>query len=140
MSSHYKIKKDSISSPHVEFTDKAWDQLHLIMNNDFTVEGKFFRILISGKNCDGPLYSMGMADKKLDDFKIDIQKNKRSATILIDPFSAFYLQEVKVDFIQDFTGDGEGFILINHNQHQYTGKFWLKDEMKIPPGQIRKIG
>ena len=31
---------------------------------------------------------------------------------------------------------GEGFVVINHNQQKYTGKFWTKDEMKIPPGEM----
>ncbi|MCY4523147.1 MAG: hypothetical protein OXB84_00265, partial [Halobacteriovoraceae bacterium] len=70
----YKIKKESIPLPEVIFTTDAWRQLNLIIDNDFTVQGKFFRILISGKNCDGPIYSTGMTEERSDDFKISIKK------------------------------------------------------------------
>ena len=122
----------------MELTDKAWDQLNLIIDNDFTVEGKYFRVFISGKKCEGPIYSTGMTDERPDDFKIVVRRKDRRVIILMDPFSAFYLQEVSVNYIQDFTGEGEGegFVVINHNQQKYTGKFWTKDEMKIPPGEM----
>ncbi|MCY4524466.1 MAG: hypothetical protein OXB84_06985, partial [Halobacteriovoraceae bacterium] len=60
-------------------------------------------------------------------------------TILIDPFSAFYLQKTTVDYKQDFINNSEGFVIENHQQKEYAGKFWIKDSYKIPPGQMENL-
>ena len=126
----YKINKDAINTPDIIFTKEAQNQLRLIIDNDFTCKGKYFRILISGKNCDGPIYSTGMDNPLPDDMELVCH----GFTIIMDSFSAFYLQKATVDYTQDYIGDKEGFVVINHRQNELSGKFWIDHPEKIPPG------
>jgi Fe-S cluster assembly iron-binding protein IscA len=134
-----KIDKSSIASPKILFTDRAFLQLKTIIDNDFTLAGKYFRILISGKGCDGFTYSAGFTDLHIDDFEVKVvnleseEDSTAELYIIIDPFAAFYLQNASVDYIQDFTLDTEGFVVINHNQKEFHDKFFSTSPEKIPP-------
>lgn len=132
-----KVKKEDIPTPEVIFSELAFSQLELIIENDLTLKGKYLRLLISGKGCDGFSYSVGFTDWNDDDLMISIKTAKRpqidTIQIIMDPFTAFYLQKCSVDYIQDFANNNEGFVVTNHNQDTFAGKFWRKDETKIPP-------
>ncbi|WP_127717367.1 iron-sulfur cluster assembly accessory protein [Halobacteriovorax sp. HLS] len=128
-----KINPELIEKPVVFFTQRSLDQLKLILENDFTLAGKYFRILVSGKGCDGFTYSAGFTDLKEDDFLIQIENCDEEIFVIMDPFASFYLQESSVDFIQDFEKDTEGFVITNHLQKKYAGKFWRKDQELTPP-------
>ena len=135
------VEKTQIPEPKVTFTPQALDQLRLIVENDFTLGGKYFRLLISGKGCDGFTYSAGFTDLDTEDLLIPVaneegelqQSYGEKLMVIMDPFTAFYLQECSVDYIQDFENDTEGFSVINHQQQKYAGKFWRRDQNKIPP-------
>lgn len=127
-----KIDRTKIEMPLVKFTDRALQELKLILENDFTLAGKYFRLLISGKGCDGFTYSAGFTDFNQDDFLVNINNDEKEQ-IVIDPFAAFYLNDVTVDFIQDPAQDLEGFIIINNQQKEFQGKFFNKDQSKLPP-------
>ncbi len=128
-----KVNKDLVHSPIIMFTDRALSQLKLIIENDFTLAGKYFRIVVSGKGCEGFTYAAGFTDLNIDDFQIRIANSSDEMYIIIDPFAAFYLQEASVDFIQDFDQDAEGFVIINHSQSEFKGKFWKANPLKTPP-------
>ncbi|MDD0852307.1 hypothetical protein HBN50_04320 [Halobacteriovorax sp. GB3] len=128
-----KIKRELIVPPVITFTDRALQELELIIDNDFTLKGKYFRLLISGKKCDGFTYSAGFTDLKDDDFIVPVQNNETELEIIVDPFAAFYLGETTVEFIQNLEENQEGFVITNHSQDLYKGKFWRQDETKIPP-------
>ncbi len=125
------IDKSTISTPHVDFSEIGKDQIKLIMENDFTLKGKYFRIIISGKGCHGFDYQVGFDHKKENDFIVLVKG--LAVDVLMDPFSAYYLQNVTIDYVQDFEKDTEGFIVLNHNQDTYRGKFWKKNSKLIPP-------
>jgi Fe-S cluster assembly iron-binding protein IscA len=127
-----KIDRTKIQIPTVNFTKRAIVELKLIMENDFTLAGKYFRLLISGKGCDGFTYSVGFTDMNQDDFLVNIENHDKEQ-IVIDPFAAFYLNNVTVDFIQDPAKDLEGFVIINNQHKDYQGKFFNKDQSKLPP-------
>ena len=131
-----QINREQIPTPIVSFTDIAWQQLNLILENDFTLNGKYLRLLISGKGCDGFTYSIGFTDPNEDDFFIPVNDRESSLEILMDPFTAFYLQDSCVDFIQNFDQDAEGFTVKNNRQDDFKGKFWKKDSDKTPPLKI----
>jgi Fe-S cluster assembly iron-binding protein IscA len=135
MNANYKIDKTNIAIPKIQFTDRAFLQLKTIIENDFTLAGKYFRILISGKGCDGFTYSAGFTDLHIDDFEVKVINIEAhdELYIIIDPFAAFYLQNASVDFIQDFVLDSEGFVVINHAQEDYHLKFFNLSPEKIPP-------
>jgi Fe-S cluster assembly iron-binding protein IscA len=133
VSKQNKINKDLVQPPIVMFTERALNQLKLIIENDFTLAGKYFRLLVAGKGCDGFTYSAGFTDLGEDDFLVPIHNSPEEILIAIDPFAAFYLQESSVDFIQDFDQDTEGFVITNHSQKDFHGKFWKTSPEKTPP-------
>lgn len=128
-----KVNKDLVVPPLIMFTERALSQLKLIIQNDFTLAGKYFRIVVSGKGCEGFTYAAGFTDLQDDDFLIRIANSEEDVFVIIDPFAGFYLQEASVDFIQDFNHDAEGFVITNHSQSEFKGKFWRASPEKTPP-------
>lgn len=128
-----KVNKDLVVPPLIMFTERALSQLKLIIQNDFTLAGKYFRIVVSGKGCEGFTYAAGFTDLQEDDFLIRIANSEEDVFVIIDPFAGFYLQEASVDFIQDFNHDAEGFVITNHSQGEFKGKFWRANPEKTPP-------
>ncbi|MCO4792330.1 MAG: hypothetical protein KC493_01365 [Bacteriovoracaceae bacterium] len=129
-----KIDRSLVKAPVVELTEKAKEELKLILENDHTLEGKWLRILVSGKGCDGFDYSVGFTEFQKDDFQTLINlKTEKETYILMDPFTAYYLQNSNIDYVQDFQNDLEGFVVKNLNQDEFTGKFWKTGPEKTPP-------
>jgi Fe-S cluster assembly iron-binding protein IscA len=128
-----KVNKELVIAPVIMFTERALLQLKLIIENDFTLAGKYFRIVVSGKGCEGFTYAAGFTDLQIDDFQVRIRNTTDDIFIVIDPFAAFYLQEASVDFIQDFNLEAEGFVITNHSQADFKGKFWRASPEKTPP-------
>jgi len=131
-----QVDASRVAPPEVTLSDQALNQLKLIIENDFTLKGKYLRLLISGKGCDGFNYSVGFTDWNQDDILIrpqNIDPHTFDFELIMDPFTAFYLQKCSVDYIEDFANNNEGFVVINKNQKQFSGKFWKKDEQKVPP-------
>ncbi|MBT7609834.1 MAG: hypothetical protein HN576_08760 [Bacteriovoracaceae bacterium] len=129
-----KVDREQVSAPTIKFTLSALEEIKLIMENDFTLKGRYFRILVSGKGCDGFTYSTGFTEFHDGDFIVKIENKKNlDFSVLIDPFASFYLQETLVDFIQDYENELEGFVVINKNQKQFAGKFWKENIGVTPP-------
>lgn len=130
------IDRKKVIPPNIKFSENAFRQLQLLIENDFTLAGRYFRVLISGKGCDGFTYSVGFSDMTQEDFIIKVKNQdsqQEDLEIVIDPFAAFYLQNATIDYIQDFSTESEGFVIINHNQKKYHGKFWRKQKTQTPP-------
>lgn len=129
-----KIDRALVSPPTIHFTPRALQEIKLIIDNDFTLKGRYFRILISGKGCDGFTYSTGFTDFQEEDFIVKIEnKINLDFSVLIDPFASFYLQDTIIDFVQDYENDSEGFVVDNKNQKQFFGKFWRETPEDTPP-------
>ncbi len=139
-----KVDASKVATPEVFLTDMALRQLQLIVENDFTLKGKYLRLLISGKGCEGFSYSVGFTDWNHDDMLIKVKSSNKLShqleeeselQIIMDPFTAFYLQKCTVDYIEDFANNNEGFIVENENQKNFSGKFWKKSgkQEKVPP-------
>lgn len=130
-----KVNKDLVLPPVIMFTERALSQLKLIIENDFTLAGKYFRIVVSGKGCEGFTYAAGFTDLNDDDFQVRIANTDEEIYVIVDSFAAFYLQEASVDFVQDFEQDAEGFVIVNHAQTTgaFKGKFWRSAPEKAPP-------
>lgn len=128
-----KVNKELVTPPVIMFTERALSQLKLIIDNDFTLAGKYFRIVVSGKGCEGFTYAAGFTDLNADDFQVRIANSDEEIFVVVDPFAAFYLQEASVDFVQDFDQDAEGFVIVNHAQGEFKGKFWRAAPEKTPP-------
>lgn len=124
------IDRDKIQTPCVLLSDEAVRQLELMYRHDHTLKDKVFRIQISGKGCAGFSYECGWTDKMEDDIvcTADIK-----IPVHMSPFCAFYTQQCEVDYQFDDVQGQEGFLLLNHQQKNYTGKFWRNDPLKTPP-------
>lgn len=126
------IDPKTINPPQISMTKRARDQWHLIRECDFTLEESVFRLEIAGKDCAGFTYAAGFTPDRPDDFKVAVL-NDSQIVVHLDPFAAYYLQEVSIDFIQDFEQDAEGFVIINLEQEKFQGKFWKAAPELIPP-------
>lgn len=115
-------------------TDSAVRQIQLMQQNDYTLEGLSFRIKIGGKGCEGFTYDTGFSEQHADD--LILRQNYPligfELTVLMDPFTAFYTQELELDYLLDTSNNEEGFIVKNAADGQHRGKFF-KDEAKLPP-------
>jgi len=131
----YLIDRQKIKTPKVELGPSALRQIRLMTATDFGLAGKQFRIQIDGKVCDGFTYATGFTHTQQDDFIIDCVHSTGVIKIIMNPFTAFYLQDAYLDFIQDYSKNIEGFVVINKNQQEYQGKFWKDHFEKIPPQQ-----
>jgi Fe-S cluster assembly iron-binding protein IscA len=115
-------------------TDSAVRQIKVIQENDYTLQGLSFRIKIGGKGCEGFTYETGFSEKHPDDLEIVNQYPliNYNLVILMDPFTAFYTQELTLDYLLETSQNDEGFIVNNAADGQHRGKFF-KDESRLPP-------
>ena len=126
-----KLDQKRIKTPIAHITDEALEQLQLIVENDFTVKGQSLRVLISGKGCHGFDYQVGFDVRQENDFVISLKET--SVKLIMDSFSACYLQDFSIDYSRNLESPEEGFIVINHGQKAYRGKFWKTDPSLLPP-------
>lgn len=120
----------------IDLTAAAFEQISLISNNDFTLEGLIFRLKIDGKGCDGFTYATGFSTKNDDDVELHFVHHENILKILIDPFTYFYCKEGTLDFLLNARESEDGFTFINNNEDKYHGKFF-EDGVLVPPTKER---
>lgn len=127
-------KMISASDIKLFVTDSAIRQIQVMIENDYTLEGLCFRIKIGGKGCGGFTYETGFSEIHPDDLiiKQTYPLIHFELTILMDPFTAYYTQELTLDYLLDTSNNDEGFIVNNAADGQHRGKFF-KDESRLPP-------
>ena len=59
-------------------------------------------------------------------------KDGESISVLFDPFSAFYLPNVEIDYLLDYENNVDGFVINNPDQDLHKGKFWVQKELSSP--------
>ena len=119
------MKGNEPLAKEIIFSNKAIQQLDLILQNDFTLKNKYLRFTISGKGCNGFEYSLGFTELHENDFMVKV-KNKYQ--VIFDPFVSFYLNNVYIDYKEDFLNDKEGFIVKNIEEKKFHGKFWKQNK------------
>ena len=77
--------------------------------------GKTLRFYVEQGGCSGMQYAMVFDEKRPDDFA----RMMHGVSVLVDPFSAKYLQGTVVDFSDALTGGG--FKISNPNARQSCG-------------------
>ncbi len=137
MKNEYEIDRSQIIMPQLTITDRATQELKLMIENDFTLEGKYFRIVISGKGCDGFDYQCGFDTVNEDDFQVPVILEGLSSFIIMSPFVAYYFSNGHIDFIQDLVSGDEGFVIKNLKESQFKGKFWKKNSDLTPPLAVK---
>ena len=128
-----KIDKNSVAMPVPRVSAAAFSQISLIKKHDYTLEGKLLRVAIKGKECDGFTYEVFFDEQKDDDFVCCLQKDGETISVLFDPFSAFYLPNVEINYILDHENNVDGFVINNPDQDLHKGKFWVQRNSKKPP-------
>lgn len=111
----------------IEWSQEAKSQLELIFENDFTLQEKVFRVHIKGKGCDGFTYQLGFDHPRQEDLLTHCGK----VPVHLDPFSAFYIKNAKIDYMFHPSKEEDGFQITNLDEHLYRGKFF-KDSPLVP--------
>ena len=124
------IDKTTVKTPNIVVSEDAASQIRLAMENDFYNQGKSFRIHISGKGCDGFTYQTFFDYIKDEDLKISIEG--LGFDIIMAPFTAYYGQNIELDFETNFEEEVEGFVVKNKDQSLYAGKFWRNNPERTP--------
>lgn len=121
----------------IDLTDSAFKQIKLIQENDFTLDGQYFRLKIGGKGCDGFTYDTGFSEKLDDDIVLLFEQKGEQLEILIDPFGAFYCKEGSLDFFFIPHENEDGFFFTNINEFKHHGKFF-KDGDYVPELKVKE--
>lgn len=116
----------------IDLTAAAFEQINLIAQNDYTLEGLSFRLKIDGKGCDGFTYATGFSEINDDDINLIFEHKTKKIKILIDPFTSFYCKEGILDYLLNARESEDGFSFINNNEANYHGKFF-EDGVLVPP-------
>lgn len=128
-----KVDRSQIVHPNITLSNSAFEQLNLIIENDFTLTDKVIRISIDGKECSGFTYALGFTAADSDDFVVEVKDLKKN--IHLDPFCAHYLSKAFISYEVDEISHKDGFIVTNENQHFYQNKFWLENQETLLPLQ-----
>ena len=99
---------------HVELTDKAVKKIKAFHEQEIDAT-KAFRIYVQGGGCSGFEYGFTLDHPSNDDFV----EEKGGVKVVIDPFSATYIENAVVDYYEDFRG--AGFSVKNPNAKSTCG-------------------
>ena len=99
----------STSGPLLSLTDAAVAKVKFFAGSMPDSEGKPLRIFVQGGGCSGFQYGFTFDQKKDDDAVIATG----GIEVVVDPQSATYLKDAKVDYVEDFRG--AGFSVTNPN-------------------------
>ena len=98
----------------IKLTQSAAEKI-LDLQKENGAEDKFMRLSVEPGGCSGMEYAMGFEDKKEDD---ELLKSN-GVSLVVDPVSLTYLEEIEVDF--DDGLHGKGFEIRNPNAQNTCG-------------------
>ena len=90
------------SGPLLSLTDAAVEKVKHFASTMPDSQGKPLRIFIQGGGCSGFQYGFTFDEKRDDDTVIATG----GIEVVVDPQSATYLKDAKVDYVEDFRGAG----------------------------------
>lgn len=122
----------SIKKPIIKLSHHALSQLLLMIEHDYTLQDKVFRIAIDSKGCEGFRYSAGFTMATTEDLLLQVEYQNSSFAIAIDSFAAHYMNYLEIDYQLDLESHQEGFVITNRDEKQYHGKFWKKRPELVP--------
>jgi iron-sulfur cluster assembly accessory protein len=102
------------SEPVVLLTESAAEEVRSLLGKAENA-GKTLRVYVEQGGCSGMQYSMTFDEKRPDDLSAEFH----GISVLVDPFSAQYIQGAVVDFSDTLTGGG--FKISNPNARQSCG-------------------
>ena len=102
------------SEPVVLLTESAAEEVRGLLGKPENA-GKNLRVYVEQGGCSGMQYSMTFDEKRPDDLAAEFH----GISVLVDPFSAQFIQGAVVDFSDGLTGGG--FKISNPNARQSCG-------------------
>ena len=99
----------SAGTPLLSLTDAAVEKVKYFAGTMPDSQGKPLRIFVQGGGCSGFQYGFTFDEKKDGDAVI----LTGGIEVVVDPQSAMYLKDAKVDYVEDFRG--AGFSVTNPN-------------------------
>ncbi len=87
-------------------------------HDDF--RNKSLRLYIEGKGCDGFYYGVTFDDPE----ESDLMFKQDTISIIIDSESYIFCKDVTITWVDD--DRGRGFLVHNHNQKKFRGKFYKR--------------
>ena len=99
----------------IEITDKALDQIRVIMSAEDKGQDSGLRLGVVGGGCSGLSYKMEIDDKKEKDNVIFFDEVK----IFVDLKSSIYLKDIILDYKDGL--NGKGFVFQNPNASNTCG-------------------
>ena len=100
--------------PVVSVTEHAAEEIRSLLARPEN-SGKTLRVFVEKGGCSGMQYSMIFDEQRPDDHA----SSQHGVTVLVDPFSAGYIQGAVVDFSDELTGGG--FKITNPKARQSCG-------------------
>lgn len=101
-------------TPVVSLTASAADEVRVLLQQPENRD-KTMRLYVERGGCSGMQYSMVFDEKRPDDLTVEAH----GVRVVVDPFSATYLQGTTVDFSDALTGGG--FKIQNPNARSSCG-------------------
>lgn len=108
------MESSATTEPVITLTESAAAEIKAILARPENA-GKTLRVYVEQGGCSGMQYSMTFDEKRDGDFLTEMH----GAAVLVDPFSAKYLQGTVVDFSDALTGGG--FKIANPNARHSCG-------------------
>lgn len=96
-------------------TDSAIQKVKHFASQNETYKGKHFRIYLQGGGCSGFSYGFAFDEKREGDTIVQAG----DLEVLVDPQSAPYLKDCKIDYVEDLYG--AGFVIHNPNERGRCG-------------------
>jgi iron-sulfur cluster assembly accessory protein len=103
------------TEPVVRLTESAAREVASMTQRDPANAGKFLRVYVEAGGCSGLQYGLVFDESRDGDISAEFQ----GVRVLVDAFSAAYLQGAVVDFSDALTGGG--FKITNPNAKQGCG-------------------
>jgi len=106
---------DAQAQSVIRLTESAANEVKSMLTNQPENAGKTLRVYVENGGCSGMQYGLTFDEKRDNDLTADFF----GVAVLVDPFSANYLQGSVVDFSDSLTGGG--FKVSNPNARQSCG-------------------
>ncbi len=101
--------------PLVNLTESAADHIRSMLTEQPENAGKYLRVYVEDGGCSGMQYGMVFDEKRPDDFLVDAF----DVTVLVDRFSADYLNGAVIDYVDSLNAGG--FKISNPKAHHTCG-------------------
>ena len=103
------------TDPVVTLTEDAARQIQSMLADDLDKQGKILRVYVEKGGCSGLQYGLVFDEERADDHRIECF----GVPIVVDQFSANFLNGSKVDYVDSLTGGG--FKVLNPKARQSCG-------------------